>query len=505
MIFQSIIGQVIASLAFAAVGQLICTTVYRLFLHPLAKVPGPFLARTSFLYSFWYNLGGQFYLRVEELHEQYGPIVRITPNEVHLSDPENCEKIYFVGSRYAKDPAFYNATGVPTATFATSDPDVHRVKRAALNPFFSRKMVLNLEGIVQEKAQKLIMRMKKAFETPGGGIELHNAFRAISIDVVSDYAFNDCYNFLDDEEFGAAFTDMVRSFAPTIWIFQQFPSLQKILMSAPAWFAKMTSGAMASLMEHHEGSLRQIRRVKAAVDRGEEPSRTTIFHQLLQPDAAEGYRVPTAEELKDEAFITLSAATDTTGNALTIASYNIARNPDIYARLSAELKEKFAEPESTMVFTVLEKLPYLTGVVKEALRLSFGVPGRLPRVVPASGAEFNGYYVAPGTVVSMSAWMMHHNKTLYPEPEKFNPERWTNPAEAKFLDRYLFSFGKGSRQCVGMQLAYSEIYVTLARVFRQFDDLTTAQKSRDEMLYIDNFSGFNQEEHSRFVFTQALT
>lgn len=91
--------------------------------------------------------------------------MRITPDEIHLSDPENCEKIYPVGSRFGKDPSFYGCFGADTAIFTTPNPDVHRVRRAALNPFFSRKKTLELEEIVQQKARKLVSRMQSAFDT----------------------------------------------------------------------------------------------------------------------------------------------------------------------------------------------------------------------------------------------------------------------------------------------------------------------------------------------------
>jgi hypothetical protein len=111
------------------------------------------------------------------------------------------------------------------------------------------------------------------------------------------------------------------------------------------------------------------------------------------------------------------------------------------------------------------------GVIKEGIRLSFGVIGRLPRVVPDPGAEFNGYTVPAGvcsstfralpfvaipmlmmwqSIVSMSSWIMHHNEDIFPDPEKFDPERWMDPDRAKSLDKYVISFGKGSRACVGM-------------------------------------------------------
>jgi hypothetical protein len=104
-----------------------------------------------------------------------------------------------------------------------------------------------------------------------------------------------------------------------------------------------------------------ILRVKEAVERGDKVSRKTVFHQLLRPHAAEGYRVPTIEELNDDAYVFVVAAADTTGNAMTIAAYNVVSNPEKYERLTAELREQFLDPEAKMHFVTLEKLPYLVG------------------------------------------------------------------------------------------------------------------------------------------------
>lgn len=113
---------------------------------------------------------------------------------------------------------------------------------------------------------------------------------------------------------------------------------------------------------------------------------------------------------------------------------------------------------------------------------------------------------------------MHRDEHFFPEPEKFDPTRWTDPDVCKALDKYLFSFGKGSRQCVGMpyvslfgrhplltsyRLAYCELYVTLARVFRAFDDLKTPKKTREELLYDDFFSSYHPEACNKFLFERA--
>lgn len=106
-------------------------------------------------------------------------------------------------------------------------------------------------------------------------------------------------------------------------------------------------------------------------------------------------------------------------------------------------------------------------MIKESLRLAFGVAGRLPRVVPPSGATFNGYFIPGSYTVSMSAYMMHLDPSVFPDPQKFDPQRWLQD-DSRRVERNLVPFSKGSRQCVGINLAYTELYVTLATLFRRF-------------------------------------
>jgi len=145
--------------------------------------------------------------------------------------------------------------------------------------------------------------------------------------------------------------------------------------------------------------------VKEKLEKLENPhqkvdDRTTIFSELLAADYHGVGSTPTVDDLLDEASVILAAASDTTGNAMTIASYNILSNPTIRENLSKELRKAFPDSESKLNLVTLEKLPYLTAVIKEALRLSYGVIGRLPRVVPDPGAEFNSFAVPTGVSVS---------------------------------------------------------------------------------------------------------
>jgi hypothetical protein len=97
---------------------------------------------------------------------------------------------------------------------------------------------------------------------------------------------------------------------------------------------------------------------------------------MLTPNPEEGWVPPTPDQIKYETYGILAAAADTTGNGLTTGVHEVIRNPEIYAKLTAELETAFPDPDAKMELSVLERLPYLSGVVNESLRLSFGVISR---------------------------------------------------------------------------------------------------------------------------------
>lgn len=347
------------ALTAAFVAYLLSTCIYRRFFHPLANVPGPFLPAVTKLYQSFYSY--RFYLQIEKLHRQYGPIVRITPDEVHIADAQSYDQIYYVGSKYSKSPNFYNALCAPHSSFGTLSNDVHRIKRAAMNPMFSRQKVLDLESIVQEKANKVCRRMQADIDS-GEPVDLHHSFRALSVDVASEYAFNRCYDFLDRSDIGARFGEMARGIGPALWVFQQFPSFQSLALKTPPWMAPYLSTPLGYVTGLQMECVRQIEGVKEKMREKKDLGRQTIFTTLLtKDDKPEEYQVPTTWELKDEAYSVLVAAADTTGNAMTVAAFNVLYSQEIYRKLVKELTDAFPDPSSDHSFVVLEKLPYLVG------------------------------------------------------------------------------------------------------------------------------------------------
>jgi cytochrome P450 len=111
-----------------------------------------------------------------------------------------------------------------------------------------------------------------------------------------------------------------------------------------------------------------VQEVQNNINNGIKPERRTIFHELLDPELNTTSKLPTVDDLAGQAFSISVAASDTSGNAMTVATYYVIHNPEIYKSLTEELQLAFPDPNERFPYTKLEKLPYLTGVVKEAQR-----------------------------------------------------------------------------------------------------------------------------------------
>lgn len=151
-------------------------------------------------------------------------------------------------------------------------------------------------------------------------------------------------------------------------------------------------------------------------------------------------------------------------------SYHLIDNPDILKKLRIELQTAMPTIDSDVTWSQLEQLPYLTAVLNEGLRITSSVMTRLPRIAPDEALQYHSWSIPAGTPVSMSYYFIHYDPNIYPEPHKFDPDRWIRAQEqGQRLDKYLVPFSKGSRNCLGLNMAWAELYLTTAIVFRRFD------------------------------------
>ena len=177
----------------------------------------------------------------------------------------------------------------------------------------------------------------------------------------------------------------------------------------------------------------------------------TLFHEMLNSDLSP--KEKSVNRMVQEAQVIIGAAILTTSWAGAIASFHIIDNPEIFKKLRAELEEAIPDPSTQLDWQTLEPLPYLTGCVKEGIRLAYGIASRLPRVA-RQDLKYRDWIIPAGTPVSMTIVDINHDEEVFPQSRSFVPERWLNnptTKEGQPLERYFVGFGKGSRQCIGLK------------------------------------------------------
>lgn len=185
--------------------------------------------------------------------------MRISPEEIHLADPENYERLHHIGSKApSKAPYFYDAFGLKTAAFGTTSNELHRIRRSAIGPAFSRKACLQLESIVQEKAAKLVRRMNVLLDE-GKSVDLHHGFRALSVDVITDFSFDNDYKQLDSPTFGTDYYEMSSELITRGWVLQAFPFLLPLSELITLPIAKRISGALYEFLTFRDVSYISLR------------------------------------------------------------------------------------------------------------------------------------------------------------------------------------------------------------------------------------------------------
>ncbi|KAF2103338.1 cytochrome P450 [Rhizodiscina lignyota] len=486
------LASTLLQLILALLAASLSLTAYRLFFHPLARFPGPKLAAATGVHEFYFSviLGGQLPFRLQRLHSVYGPIVRIGPNELHISHPEAYEEIYRAGSKLSKWPWYYSCFGVGLSAFGSLSNAEHSQRRAATAVFFSRQSIFSYEGILRQPVETLCKKLKSARDR-GDPVDLDRAFRNVSLDAISQISFGRSFDFVERDDAAAFFHEGVGDSLKTICTVRFFPPLVPFFNNMPLWLMKLMGEKLAAvmLMKRFAREAAKTAMEQHSLSPEEASKRHMILGHIVANRHDPRYGAVTQRRLEEEALSLIAAGADTTGNASTMAVYQLLRHPDLYERVKDEVQSAQTGPGGEFGLIQLEKLPYLTAVIKEALRMSYGLMGRLPRVVPPSGIEVLNEHIPGSTIVSMSTYLQHNNEQVFPQPSRFNPDRWLGEDGSR-LDRYLVSFGKGRHACVGMNVAYAQIYLDLGLLLKEFDFALEPMSDWD-MEYEDRFVGLH--------------
>ncbi|KAF8432982.1 cytochrome P450 [Boletus edulis BED1] len=491
------------NLVFVLVSLVLCyvlaRAIYHLFFSPLSAIPGPWYAAVSDLWMTTHVLRLQQCKTNHRLFEEYGPVVRVGPNKVIFKDITSMRSVYSI---YKFDKSrFYKSllTNENDHAMTTLDHIGHAVRRKGYAQHYSPA---NL-ALFQPEAHDHVVELVNALDHVGGKYPLDclALFRHFMVDVIisSSHGYRQ----------GALTTWIHGGSDPIATAISDFPKRGIVRSTMPSclWnlVCRIPNRRWRQICDSDKtigefvGARVYEMRAKEGMGATLDSERITLLQRLLE------YKYSPQQQMPDHDIISemmghMIAGSDTTSNSLSYFFWELTRRPDIMRKLQAELDQAMPDCRVVPDSTVLQKLPYLNAFIKEVrvgLRLYTAAPSDLERVVPPSisknssldeSFDLMGYALPPGTVIATQSWSMHRDPAIFPSADSFIPERWLQgPDATEKMAQYLMPFGTGSRQCGGMNLAYTMLRNTVATLIRNFNVAAPPETNERSMEIKDAF------------------
>ncbi|KAK4169714.1 cytochrome P450 [Cladorrhinum sp. PSN259] len=375
------------------------------------------------------------------------PVIRIAPNEVSFITPSSYRDIY--GFRkghevFTKSEAYDAAAFTDQARSIVNerDPAEHAKMRKMVAPAFAERTLREKWPLIQQVVDGLILKLKSLAKEGG---------RKQPVDIglfLSLTTFDISTSLSMGESFGAVqagklhpwqifFSNGARAMGEGVAV-RKFPWLGKLLIALkpPAMMAMIRE-----LRKHEQMCLEFVKKRLAS------PSeRPDILNSILKGAEQDGEKYGT-ESIAAQLSDVVIAGTETSALALSTANYYLMRNPEVLAKLHAEIRGTFQRNEDITVEST-QKLEYLNAVLNEAMRLMAPVPWPPNRIVPPGGDTVDGHYLPAGTWVSTNAFSAARSPDNFKDPLEFKPERWLAQDPEDNLDASQ-PFSLGSRSCIG--------------------------------------------------------
>jgi len=329
----------------------------------------------------------------------------------------------------------------------------------------------------------------------GKSTDLLFAFQSYGLDNVTEFCWGTSTNALGAPNFASPIILSMKSSLLTHHLFKHFTTIRKTILGLPAWVVAKTSPEMAGLADLRNILWKLVKHYVANPSMLNDSKYPTIYSRLLDPSAYKNIPMPDENTLLEEGQLMVFAGSTTVGDTLMTGFFHILEQPILYQRLKDEVLVIWPVLDSPPSLELLETLPLLTATIKEALRVSPGACSSLVRVVPDDGATISSYVVPGGTTVGMASFFMHHSSEVFSEPESFHPDRWLDK-NMQNLDQHLVPFSKGPRSCLGINLAWCELYIALATLLRQFD-MKLDGASAMNLVWRDCFTPLYYKDHAK--------
>jgi cytochrome P450 len=318
-------------------------------------------------------------------------------------------------------------------------------QRQLIQPAFRHENILAYGEIMADSTARHLARWED-----GEARDLHQEMAELTLDIVSKSLFGTNAAHLAHEvgEEIAAVMERFQAMAALSFLLPAnfpIPKTPRVLRSK-----KKLDGVVLSM-------IRDRRKNKTT---GED-----LLQRLLDAQDEAG-RQMSDEQLKDEVMTLFLAGHETTANALTWTWYLLAQHPQAEQALGREIDRVLAGHAPTL--GDLPRLPYTEMVVKESMRLfppAWGF-GRLA----LEEFELDGYRIPAGTNIFITQWLTHRDSRFFPDPLRFDPERWReDPVRKGKIPRFAyFPFGGGPRVCIGAGFAMLEAALLLATIAQRY-------------------------------------
>jgi cytochrome P450 len=329
----------------------------------------------------------------------------------------------------------------------TSEPPLHRRQRRLAQPAFHKQRIASYGSMMVDYA----LGMERERWRDGQALDMAQEMMRLTLAIVGKTLF-DTETESEAEEVREALTATMESFSRFMLPFAEL--LDKLPLPATRRFEQARARLDAIIY-------RMINERRASSE-----ARGDLLSMLIMAqDEEENGAGMTDEQLRDEAMTIFLAGHETTANALTWTWYLLSQHREVEARLHAEVDAVLHDrPPSA---DDLPALRYTEMVLAEAMRLY--PPAWILGRRALKDYEAGGFRIPAGSIVVLSPYVMHRDERYFPEPERFDPERWTTEAKEARPQFSYFPFGGGPRRCIGEGFAWMEgilVIATLARRWR---------------------------------------
>ncbi|OQE40057.1 hypothetical protein PENCOP_c006G00339 [Penicillium coprophilum] len=449
------------------------------FFHSLSKVPGPGLASVSELWRTIRYFRGTWHDDIISLHQKYGKVVRIAPDEVSFVDAAALKGLYGMGKTSLKSK-WYDTWTIPNMTvsfFAATEPKLHRHLRSRVSNAYSMSSILSMEPFIQEVASELWGRFRE-FSKSSERVPLHLWGNYFAFEVVGQLSLGGKIGFV---ERGEDVDGIIKSIHDGFYLMANMGNvpLQMFWFNnrIAQWIVRTCGGKRLNSFNVFLQWLEK--RVIERMENGLGDKRKDMLQHFVEAKDVNGQPVKKGDVMIEGVNI-LGAGADTTSISILAVMGAILTHPEAKRQLQEELDQAYKDlglegTDSEIDFKDAEKLPYLGAVIKESMRLHPSINYQLPRIVPAPGIQIGDYFIKSGSICSISATTMNRSKEIFgADAEEWKPERWIPATEedqcrVSTMNGFLTTFGMGARSCVGRNIALVEVHKFIAQFFRHFD------------------------------------